>query len=92
MIAADAAASRRLMREITARDFVLDPMSPGVIVAMWTRQPARASSANVPAHVISMSSGWAMTARTVGIGRGAAGYFSEVSVTGRPFAAERSAA
>ena len=81
------------MREITARDFVLDPMSPAVIVAMCTCHPAVASSASVPAHVISMSSGWAITARTVGIGFGAGGgYFSEANLTGRPFAADRSAA
>ncbi len=70
--------------------------TPGRRGSWWpygSRQPARASSASVPAHVISMSSGWAITARTVGIGCGAGGgYFSDANLTGRPFAADRSAA
>jgi len=61
---AEAAASWRRIREISARERVADPRSPAVMEAMWTSHPARFRSASVPAHVISMSSGWAITART----------------------------
>ena len=87
MTRAEAAASSRRMRAIAARPCCIEPRSPAVIVARWTRQPARASRISVPAHVISMSSGWAITASTLGIG-----YFSSASLTGRPRAADRSAA
>src|SRR2546422_786841 len=63
---AEAAASRRRVREIWARVRVAEPRSPAVIEAMWTSHPARFKSTSVPAHVISTSSGWAITARTRG--------------------------
>src|SRR5713226_5884879 len=52
------------MREMAARERVAVPRSPAVMVARWASHPARRSSTRVPAQVISMSSGWAMTART----------------------------